>query len=76
MRLDGVHVDSDSVTAVFEGMDRASAMIQAHDHSAAQNSALPPSVGLLEDLKSLKAFVAKQTSKNRGAEKENAHLKK
>jgi hypothetical protein len=76
MRLNGVSVDSESVAAVFDGMTRTSAVIEAHDHSAAQNSSLPSAEEMTDDLQTFKAFVAKQTAKKKAAEKENEHLKK
>lgn len=76
MSLDGVSVDSESVAAVFEGMTRASAVIEAHDHAAAENPALPTSKDLSVDLGVLKAFVVSQKAKIDGAKKQNAHLKK
>jgi len=76
MSLDGVNVDSESVTAVFDGMRRASAMIEAHDHAYANNTALPTSGDLSNDLDLLKTFIAMQKAKIKAAEKQNAHLKK
>ncbi|MEI7836924.1 MAG: AAA family ATPase [Planctomycetota bacterium] len=76
MSLDGVQVDDEAVEAVFRGMTRTSAMIQAHDHAAATHSSLPPSGELAQDLDALKEFVNKQKAKRKDAEKRLAHLKK
>jgi hypothetical protein len=76
MSLDGVQVDDEAVEAVFQGMTRTSAMIEAHDHAAAANSALPPSSELANDLEALKQFVSKQKTKRSDAQKRLAHLKK
>jgi hypothetical protein len=75
LRLSGVNVDTESVRAVFTGMDRASAMIDAHDHAAAENPGLPGAAELGTDLEDFKAFMIKQKAINSAAEKANAHLK-
>lgn len=74
-RLLGAVIDTEGVTAVFQGMTRGSARTDAHDHAV--GAALPkPS---LEDLKAhlqeLKDFVTAQTAKRNKAAKDNEHLK-
>ncbi len=76
LSLSGVSVDTESVGTVFKGMTRSSAMIDAHDHPAAENLGLPGSAELEQDLEELKAFIVKQKAKNNAAEKAHAHLKK
>ena len=76
LSLSGVSVDTDSIEAIFKGMTRSSAMIDAHDHPAAENPVLPGSAELEQDLEEFKAFILKQKAKNNAAEKANAHLKK
>lgn len=76
LSLSGVNVDSESIETVFRGMTRASAMIEAHDHPAAENPGLPGAAELSQDLEDFKAFMTRQKAKNNAAEKANAHLKK
>jgi len=76
LSLSGVNVDTESVETVFKGMTRSSAMIDAHDHPAAENPGLPGFAELGTDLEEFKAFIAKQKAKNTAAEKAHAHLKK
>ncbi len=76
LRLDGVHVDNESVEAVFDGMTRTSEMIEAHDHAAAQNISLPPADELARDLEVFKTCLERQKAKMKTAEKQNAHLKR
>jgi ABC-type dipeptide/oligopeptide/nickel transport system ATPase subunit len=75
LRLSGVSVDTESVQTIFKGMTRSSAMIDAHDHPAAENPGLPGSAELSGDLEEFKAFVLKQKAKNKAAEKAHEHLK-
>lgn len=74
--LTGVRVDSESVESVFNGMTRASAIIEAHDHAVAANTSLPTINEMTADLEAFKAFVSKQKDKATKAEEQHAHLKK
>lgn len=76
LNLSGVRVDDESIEAIFKGMTRSSEMIDAHDHAAAENPALPGSAELKKDLEHFKDFIIKQKAKIAAAEKANAHLKK
>jgi hypothetical protein len=76
LSLSSVSVDGESIEAIFKGMTQTSAMIDAHDHAAAENPALPGAADLAKDLEDFKAFIVKQKGKNAAAEKANAHLKK
>lgn len=76
LSLDGVCVDSESVTAVFEGMTRTSNMIEAHDHAIAASLSLPTHDQMAQDLTSFKVFVEMQKKKSSAAKKQNEHLKK
>jgi len=73
--LDGVAVDTDTVTAIFQGMTRSSGIIEAHDHAVGAHKPLPASNEMRADLQAFRDFMQKQKSKKKDAEKKHAHLK-
>ena len=76
MSLDGVVVDDEAIETVFKGMEKTSAMIEAHDHASAQGSSLPGVDSLYKDLEELKIFLKAQQKKRKDAEERLKHLKK
>lgn len=76
MRLTDVSVDNESVRAVFDGMTRTSAMIEAHDHAVAVGTGLVGYEELKSDLTKFKEFEKMQNEKIKKARKDNEHLKK
>jgi ABC-type dipeptide/oligopeptide/nickel transport system ATPase subunit len=75
MSLTGVTVDTEAVTAIFEGMTRTSQFIAAHDHTPAANVPVPSLTALHSELKALRDFRARQREKINEAEKLHKHLK-
>jgi len=75
LQLDGVSVDKEGVTAIFEGMTRSSAVTDAHDHATAASVPTPTLAEVTRDLASLRQFLASQKVKRSAAVKANAHLK-
>jgi ABC-type dipeptide/oligopeptide/nickel transport system ATPase subunit len=76
LALDGVAVDTETVTAIFQGMTRTSEMIEAHDHAVGAHKPLPSSEEIRADLQTFKDFTQKQKAKKKAAIEKLSHLKK
>ncbi|MFH1830324.1 MAG: AAA family ATPase [Pseudomonadota bacterium] len=76
MCLDGVAADFSAIEAVLRGWQKASAVIDSHDHAVAEDSP-PNSSSEMEDaLNELKNFVKNQKQKRKDSEKKLTHFKK
>lgn len=75
LRLQGVSIDTDSMSPVFEGITRCSAVTDAHDHATGASVPTPTVSDFTKDLDALRQFLANQKAKRKTTEKANAHLK-
>lgn len=76
LKLTGVSIDTKAIEAVFDGMTRTSAMIDAHDPATAKGKTLANSVELQKDLQDIREFKVRQSQKSKEAEVALDHLTK
>ena len=75
MSLPGVAVDTDGITAIYQGMTRSSKIIEAHDHAVAANLSVPQVDEMKADLQAVKDFASAQKKKIKEADEKHKHLK-